>query len=109
VKRALLSGFTATTAATNPPSPKATQGKTIRCPKCYYIIHIPKAQPKATKPNKNGSEQIKTAPKHSDYDLTLLDISEKERIQNLQAGIHEETDEYEQELEGRIAGRNRTL
>jgi ribosomal protein S27E len=74
-------------------------GKNIRCPKCYYIIHIPKAQPKATTANKNGSEQIKTAPKHSDYDLTLLDISEKERIQNLQAGTYEETDEYEQELE----------
>jgi DNA-directed RNA polymerase subunit RPC12/RpoP len=78
-------------------------GKQIRCPKCYYIILIPKAQPKATKPNKNGSERKKAAPKHSDYDLTLLNISEKEKLSTYQRGqtsISEEAYEREQETGG---------
>ena len=75
-------------------------GKNIRCPKCYYIILIPKAQPKETTPNQNGPEKIKTTPKHSAYDLTLLDVEEKDKIATLQrgqAGIYEKTDENEQE------------
>jgi len=75
-------------------------GKNIRCPKCYYIILIPKALPKVTTPNQNGSEQIKTTSKDSDYDLTLLNISEKEKLSTFQRGqtsISEETGVHEQE------------
>jgi DNA-directed RNA polymerase subunit RPC12/RpoP len=74
-------------------------GKKIRCPKCYYIILIPKARPEVTTPNQNGSERRKTAPKHSAYDLTLLNISEKEKLSTLQRGqigISEEISEHEQ-------------
>jgi len=81
---------------------KSYAGKKIRCPKCHYIIHIPKAQPKETTPNQNGSEQIKTTPKHSDYDLTLLDVEEKDKIATFQRGqtsISEETYECEPEIE----------
>ncbi len=77
-------------------------GKKIRCPKCYYIIFIPKAQAKVTTPNQNGREKIKTTSKDSDYDLTLLDVEEKDKIATFrrgQAGISEETGVREQELE----------
>ena len=73
-------------------------GKNIRCPKCYYIIFIPKLKSTGTT-GQSGPGKAKTSSQYSDYDLTLLNISEKEKIQNQQAGISEETDEYEQELE----------
>jgi hypothetical protein len=73
-------------------------GKQIRCPKCYYVISIPKIKSPGTT-GQSSPGKPKTSSRHSDYDLTLLDISEKEKIQNQQAGISEEAAEYEQELE----------
>jgi len=73
-------------------------GKTIRCPKCYYIISIPKIKSTGTT-GQSSPGKPKTSSQSSDYDLTLLNITEKEKIQNQQAGISEETAEYEQELE----------
>lgn len=73
-------------------------GKKIRCPKCYNIISIPTLD--STDTTSQGSPgKPKTPSQYSDYDLTLLNITEKEKIQNQQAGISEETAEYEQELE----------
>ncbi len=73
-------------------------GKQIRCPKCYYIISIPKIKSTGST-GQSTPGKPKTSSQHSDYDLTLLNISEKEKIQNQQASISEDTDEYEQELE----------
>jgi ribosomal protein S27E len=73
-------------------------GKQIRCPKCYYIIFIPKIKSTGTAQGQSSPGKPKTNSRYSDYDLTLLDISEKDKIKNEQ-GISEETDEYEQELE----------
>jgi len=73
-------------------------GKQIRCPKCYYIIFIPKIKSTGTT-GQCSPGKTKTSSQYSDYDLTLLNITEKEKIQNQQAGIYEETTEYEQELE----------
>jgi len=73
-------------------------GKQIRCPKCYYIIFIPKIKSTGTT-GQSSPGKTKTSSQYSDYDLTLLNITEKEKIQNQQAGIPEETTEYEQELE----------
>lgn len=73
-------------------------GKQIRCPKCYYIISIPKIKSTGTT-GQSGPGKTKTSSQYSDYDLTLLNISEKEKNQNQQASISEETDEHEQELE----------
>ncbi len=73
-------------------------GKKIRCPKCYYIIFIPKI--KSTGTTSQGSPgKTKTSSQNSDYDLTFLNITEKEKIQNQQVGTSEDTAEYEQELE----------
>ena len=72
--------------------------KKIRCPKCYNIISIPTAESTGTT-SQSGPDKPKTPSEYSDYDLTLLNITEKEKIQNQQAGISEETAEYEQELE----------
>ncbi len=73
-------------------------GKQIRCPKCYYIIFIPKIKSTDTT-GQSSPGKTKASSQYSDYDLTLLNITEKEKIQNQQAGISEETAEYEQELE----------
>jgi len=73
-------------------------GKQIRCPKCYYIISIPKIKSTGTT-GQSSPGKTKNPSQYSDYDLTLLNITEKEKIQNQQAGISEEAAEYEQELE----------
>ncbi len=73
-------------------------GKKIRCPQCYNIISIPTLESTGTT-SQSSPGKPKTNSRHSDYDLTLLNITEKEQIQNQQAGISEETTEYEQELE----------
>jgi hypothetical protein len=73
-------------------------GKQIRCPKCYYIISIPKIKPTGTT-GQSSPGKPETPSQYYDYDLTLLNITEKEKIQNQQARISEETDEYGQELE----------
>jgi len=71
-------------------------GKKIRCPKCYNIISIPTLDSTGTT-GQSSPGKTKTSSQNSDYDLTLLNITEKEKIQNQQAGISEETAEYEQE------------
>lgn len=76
-------------------------GKQIRCPKCDYIISIPKIKSPGTT-GQSSPGKTKTSSQSSNYDLTLLDISEKEKISTFQRGqtsISEETAEYEQELE----------
>ncbi len=73
-------------------------GKSIRCPKCYNIISIPKIKSTGTT-GQSSPGKTKTGSQYSDYDLTLLNITEKEKIQNQQAGISKEAAEYEQELE----------
>jgi ribosomal protein S27E len=73
-------------------------GKKIRCPKCYYIIFIPKIKSTGTTSQRSPGK-TKTSSQYSDYDLTLLNITEKEKNQNQQAGTSEDTAEYEQELE----------
>ena len=76
-------------------------GKQIRCPKCDYIISIPKIKSPGTT-GQSSPGKTKTSSQSSNYDLTLLDISEKEKNSTFQRGqtsISEETAEYEQELE----------
>jgi ribosomal protein S27E len=77
-------------------------GKTIRCPKCYYIIFIPTVESTGTTTGQSSPGKTKTSSQHSDYDLTLLDISEKEKNSTFQRGqtsISEETGVHNQELE----------
>ena len=76
-------------------------GKTIRCPKCYNIISIPTVESTGTTTSQSSPGKPETSSRYSDYDLTLLDISEKEKISTFQRGqtsIFEETAEYNQEL-----------
>jgi len=60
-------------------------GKKIRCPKCYYIISIPKIKSPGTT-GQSSPGKPKTPSQSSNYDLTLLDISEKEKIPLMNAG-----------------------
>jgi len=72
-------------------------GKKVKCPKCYNIIFVPTVRATDTAANKSSSEQIKTEPKHSAHDLTLLDIEEKDKIQNLQIRQSETFEQESQE------------
>jgi len=76
-------------------------GKKIRCPQCYNIISIPAVESIGTT-SQSSPGKPETPSKYSDYDLTLLDISEKEEISTFQRGqtsISGETGVREQELE----------
>ncbi len=74
-------------------------GKNIRCPNCYYIIFIPKAESTGT---------TQTSPKYSTYDSSLLNIQEQnilkhrqmaEYIASEQAGESEEEEEPPKETD----------
>jgi ribosomal protein S27E len=52
-------------------------GKTIRCPKCYNIISIPTVESTGTTTSQSSPGKPEAGSQYSDYDLTLLDISEK--------------------------------
>ncbi|MBA7481188.1 hypothetical protein ES707_16658 [subsurface metagenome] len=76
-------------------------GKTIRCPKCNNIIFIPTAESSGTT-SQSSPGKTKTSSQYSDYDLTLLNISEKEKVSGWQRGqtnISEKTTEHEPEQE----------
>ena len=78
-------------------------GKKVKCPKCYNIIFVPTVRATDTAENKSSSEQIKPESKNPAHDLTLLNISEKEKLttfQRGQASISEETYERDQEPGG---------
>ena len=84
-------------------------GKTIRCPQCYNIISIPTVESTGTT-SQSSPGKPETPSKHSDYDLTLLNISEKEKISTFQRGqtsISEETYECEPEIEEELIDERR--
>lgn len=74
-------------------------GKNIRCPNCYFIIFIPKAETTGT---------TQTSSRYSDYDSSLLNVQEQnilkhrqmaEYIASEQAGESEEEEEPPQETD----------
>jgi len=74
-------------------------GKNIRCPNCYYIIFIPKAE---------STNTTQTSSRYSDYDSSLLNIQEQnilkhrqmcEAIASEQASESEEEEEPPQETD----------
>ena len=68
-------------------------GKNIRCPNCYYIIFIPKAETTGT---------TQTGSRHSAYDSSLLNIQEQNILkhrQMVEAIASEQTAESEEEEE----------
>ena len=79
--------------------PQIRAGKKGKCPKCKNIVVVPEAQDTRPPASQNKSGETKTGSTSSAYDLTLLNISEKEKTQKQQTSVSEETDEYEREIE----------
>jgi len=82
--------------------PEIHAGKKGKCPKCKNIIIIPKIESTGTVASQSSSAETKTTSKYSAYDLTLLDIQEKEETQGQpisQASVSEKATEYGQEPE----------
>ena len=83
-------------------APQIHAGKKGKCPKCKNIIVIPKIQTTSSITEQTNAEAPEVSSKSSAYDLALLDIPQKDKIQDLplsQPDISEKTAEYEQELE----------
>ena len=79
--------------------PETQAGKKGKCPKCKNIVVVPEIQTTSPLTEQTSSPASKGGSKSSAHDLILLDVPEKEKIQDQQASIFEETAEYEQELE----------
>jgi len=82
--------------------PKTLAGKKGKCPKCKNIIVIPKIQTTSTLIEQSNTVDAKTNSKSSPYVLTLLDVPEKDKIQDQpisQPSVSEKPTDYGQELE----------
>jgi len=91
--------------------PVTQAGKKGKCPKCKNIIIVPEIQTTSSVTEQSNSEDTKTSPKSSTYDSALLDIPQKDKIQDLpvsQPNISEKTAEYNQELEEESAEKTET-
>ena len=83
--------------------PETQAGKNCKCPKCENMIVVPEMQTISSATEQNNSEDTKTSSKSSAYDLALLDMPQKDKIQDLpfsQPENPEKTAEYKQVLEG---------
>ena len=82
--------------------PQIHAGKKGKCPKCKNIIVVPKVQTAGTLTEQSNAAEEKTNTKSSPYVLTLLDVPEKDKIQDQPiplSSVPEKAAKYEQELE----------
>ena len=82
--------------------PQIHAGKKGKCPKCKNTIVVPKIQTASSVTEQSNSEDTKTSSKSSAYDLSLLAMPPRDKIQDLPptpSGISEKATEYNQELE----------
>ena len=91
--------------------PETQAGKNCKCPKCKNMIVVPEMQTTSSVTEQNNSEDTKTSPQSSTYDSALLDMPQKDKVQDLplsQPENSEETAEYEQEPEEGSAEKTET-
>jgi DNA-directed RNA polymerase subunit RPC12/RpoP len=91
--------------------PQIHAGKKGKCPKCTNIIVVPEIQITSSVTEQSNSEDTKTSSKSSAYDSALLDMPQKDKIQDLplsQPENTEKTAEYDQELEEESAEKTET-
>jgi len=92
--------------------PQTHAGKKGKCPKCKNIIVVPKIQTTSsvTEPTNAGAAEVSS--KSSSYDSALLDIPQKDKIQDLPINHNEisgSSAEYNQEPEEESAEETTTL
>jgi len=91
--------------------PESSAGKKGKCPRCKNIVVVPEIQATSSVTEQSNSEDTKTSSKSSTYDSALLDMPQKDKIQDLalsQAENPEKTVEHEQELEEESAEKPET-
>jgi len=82
--------------------PQVHAGKKCKCPKCKNILIVPELESTSSTSRQGDSEDSKINSKYSAYDLSLLDIPQKDKTQELPIShteTSESSDEYEQEPE----------
>ncbi len=91
--------------------PQIHAGKKGKCPKCKNIIVVPEIQTTSSVTEQTNPEDTKNSSKNSTYDLALLDMPQKDKIQDLpvsQPENSEKTAEYKKELEKKSAEKTET-
>ncbi len=91
--------------------PQTHAGKKGKCPKCKNIIVVPKIQTTSSLTEQSNSRDIRSSSDSSTYDSALLDMPQKDKIQDLPLSQPEnpkETAEYEQEPEEKTAEKTET-
>ncbi len=66
-------------------APKVYSGKEFRCPKCRNSVNVPQVESTSSAPMQSNGGESQTNLKYSDYDLTLLNIQEQDKIRNITA------------------------
>ena len=89
-------------------APSIQAGKKCKCPKCQNIIVVPEIQTTSSVTEQNNPEDTKTSSESSTYDLALLDMPQKDKIQDLPFSQPEKTAEYKQEPKEESAAKTET-
>ncbi len=66
-------------------APKVHSGKKFRCPKCRNLVDVPQVGSANPVPNQSNVVESTTNLKYSDFDLTLLNVQEQDKIRNITA------------------------
>jgi len=77
-------------------------GKRVKCPKCKNVVFVPGVEQTSPVTGQSDSGDLKLSSKNSDFDLTFLDVPEKQKIPNQpisQDLVPDRTFEYVRELE----------
>ena len=82
--------------------PQIHAGSKGKCPKCKNIVVVPKVGSASSFASQSNSGDLKAGSKKSAYDLTLLEVPQKDKIKNQpisQSGVSEKAIEQGQEFE----------
>jgi hypothetical protein len=82
-------------------APDASAGGQVTCPRCENIIIVPRKSTEAPEERQRGSEPAAPGSKYSLYDLTLLDVPEKDLPEG-QTGDAAELSADEEQAAGQV-------
>ena len=74
-------------------APEIMAGESRQCPRCKNKVIVPDAQTAESSPKPDISVKPQVGPKYSDYELTLLNVWEQNKIKNKSAEQDEDSEE----------------
>ena len=80
--------------------PQTYAGKKGKCPKCKNMVVIPKAKGASLPISQSDSAESEISSKYSDFDLTFLDVPQKEKDLSQPAGQDSMPDKALEDLQG---------